>query len=33
MEGLLGLKRIEVEARQRGKSVADLQAPWSQDDA
>jgi small subunit ribosomal protein S5 len=33
MEGLLGLKSIEVEARQRGKSVADLQAPWSKDDA
>lgn len=33
VEGLLQLKRIEVEARQRGKTVADLQAPWSQDDA
>ncbi len=33
MQGLLHLKNIEVEARQRGKSVADLQAPWSQDDA
>lgn len=33
VEGLLQLKHIEVEARQRGKTVADLQAPWSQDDA
>ena len=33
MRGLQQLKDIEEEARRRGKTVADLSAPWSKKDA
>jgi small subunit ribosomal protein S5 len=33
MRGLQKLKSIEEEARRRGKTVADLRAPWSKPDA
>jgi len=33
MRGLRRLKGVEEEARRRGKSVADLRAPWSKKDA
>jgi len=33
IQGLRQLKDIEAEAKRRGKTVADLKAPWSKDDA